>query len=105
MPEPMIPDLKHPPLRRCAHALLVMGCAAIVVPDCAAHAQAHDGAALPLSLRQVLDSVRVNHPMVRAAESRVRAAQGERTTARAFANPVLSYQVDQTPFPGGRPLP
>jgi len=25
-------------------------------------------------------------------------------TAKTFGNPILAYQVDQTPFPGGRPL-
>ena len=60
---------------------------------------------MPLSLRALLDSVRINHPMVRAAETLVRAAQGSRMTARAFGNPVISYQVDQTPFPGASSIP
>ena len=57
-----------------------------------------------LTLRMVLDSVRANHPTIRAADSRVDASRGSRSTARAFGNPVLSYQVNQTPFPGGQPL-
>jgi len=56
-----------------------------------------------LTLRALLDSVR-NHPTSLAVESRVRAAQGSRVAAGTFGNPVLSYQVDQTPFPGGRSL-
>ena len=67
-------------------------------------AQVSDAPARQLTLRALLDSVRASHPLVAAAESRVRAAEGSRVTARALGNPVLSYQVDQTPFPGGRPL-
>jgi hypothetical protein len=48
--------------------------------------------------------VRYNHPAFRAADSRVRAAEGSRVTAKSFGNPILGYQVDQTPFPGGRPI-
>jgi len=58
-----------------------------------------------LSLRDVLDSVRASLPAIRAASSRVQAAAGARTTAGLPANPLLSYQVDQTPFPGGAALP
>jgi cobalt-zinc-cadmium efflux system outer membrane protein len=57
-----------------------------------------------LTLRALLDSVRNGYPAVRAADSHVRAAAGSRTTAGAFGNPVVGYQVDQTPFPGGRPI-
>ena len=42
---------------------------------------------------------------MQAADNRVRAAEGSRVTARAFGNPILTYSVDQTPFPGGRPIP
>ena len=66
-------------------------------------AQVPDAPRTVLTLRALLDSVR-NHPSSLAADSRVRAAQGSRVTARTFGNPVLSYQVDQTPFPGGQAL-
>ena len=82
--------------------LLVLVVASIAAG--AARAQAGDPSGAPLTLRALLDSVRVSHPSVRAAESRVRAAEGTRVTAGALGNPVLSYQVDQTPFPGGRAL-
>ena len=36
--------------------------------------------------------------------ARVRAARAARATARTLGNPVLSYQVDNTPFPGGHPI-
>jgi cobalt-zinc-cadmium efflux system outer membrane protein len=54
-----------------------------------------------VTLRMLLDSVRASHPLVAAADARVRAARGSRTTAGTLGNPVLSYQVDNTPFPGG----
>ncbi len=61
-------------------------------------------AAAPLTLRMLLDTVSRDYPAIRAAASRIRAADGARVASRAFGNPVLSYQTDQTPFPGGRPL-
>jgi cobalt-zinc-cadmium efflux system outer membrane protein len=85
----------------CRHATLGAGLAIAAALSSAASAQV----ASPLTLRAVLDSVRANHPTVQAADSRIRAAEGTRVTARAFGNPVVSYQVDQTPFPSGRPLP
>ena len=68
-----------------------------------AGAQAATSPPSVITLRAVLDSVRI-HPMNLAAESRARAFEGGRLTARTFGNPVLSYQVDQTPFPGGPAL-
>jgi cobalt-zinc-cadmium efflux system outer membrane protein len=58
----------------------------------------------PLTLRMLLDSVRVSHPLIEASSARVQAARGARTTASTLGNPVLSYAVDNTPFPGGRPI-
>ena len=54
----------------------------------------------PLTLAALLDSV-ARHPAVEAAQAHVRAAQGSRITSGAFGNPIFSYQVDNTPFPGG----
>lgn len=85
--------------RRLALALLII---ALATPRGRAAGQAVT--ARGLTLRALFDSVRAAHPSLRAAESRVRAAEGSRTTARAFGNPVLTYMVDQTPFPGGAPL-
>ena len=81
-------------------AALVAALLAIAHDPAAAQTPASAG----LTLRALFDSVRATHPALRAAESRVRAAEGSRTTARAFGNPVLTYMVDQTPFPGGAPL-
>jgi cobalt-zinc-cadmium efflux system outer membrane protein len=53
-----------------------------------------------LSLRELLDTVRAMHPLVGAAQARVRAARGARTTAGIFANPVLAYNVENARLPG-----
>ncbi|MGH7695161.1 MAG: TolC family protein [Gemmatimonadaceae bacterium] len=53
-----------------------------------------------ITLRVVLDSVRLGHPLSEAARARVRAARGSRTTAGALGNPILSYDVENAPFPG-----
>lgn len=58
-----------------------------------------------LTLSQLLDSVQSGHPLVAAAMARARAALGSRATARTFANPILSYQVENAPFPGGAAPP
>ena len=59
----------------------------------------------PLTLRALFDSVAATHPLVRAAASRTRAAQGARITAGALGNPVLAYQVDRAPSAGGVAMP
>ena len=67
----------------------------------AAHAGAQpvsDGRAI--TLRAVLDSVRLRHPLTEATNARVRAARGNRITAGALGNPVLSYDVENAAFPG-----
>lgn len=71
---------------------------------CATTAQANVRDGAPLTLRAVLDSLRTGNPAIAAANSRVSAAEAARTTSRAFGNPVLSFDVDQAQFPGGRPL-
>ncbi len=53
-----------------------------------------------ITLAAVLDSVRLRHPLAAAATARVRAARGSRLTAGALGNPVLSYDVENAPFPG-----
>jgi outer membrane protein, heavy metal efflux system len=54
----------------------------------------------PLTLIALLTVVRAEHPLVAAAQARVRAARGTRTTAGAFGNPMLSLQVEGAPLPG-----
>jgi cobalt-zinc-cadmium efflux system outer membrane protein len=92
--------------RRASRLIAIAAVTALLVcPVHAASSQETGSAGAGLTLRALLDSARNGHPSIRAAESRVRAAEGNRVTARAFGNPVLSHEVDQTPFPGGRPLP
>jgi cobalt-zinc-cadmium efflux system outer membrane protein len=58
-------------------------------------------AVLPLTLGALLDSVAARHPLIGAARARVRAAQGSRRAAGTFANPLLGYDVENAPLPGG----
>jgi cobalt-zinc-cadmium efflux system outer membrane protein len=90
-------------MRFLRRALFVCG-VAMLTPITRPLASQTAAAAPPLTLSTVLESIR-SHPLSRAAESRVRAARGSRTTAGTFGNPVVSYQVDQTPFPGAQSLP
>ena len=83
-----------------ARVLATFGLIALVITP----AVSAQSAEVSLTLRMLLDSVRVNHPLIGAATARVRAARGVRTTAGALGNPVLGYQVDNTPFPGGRAI-
>ena len=93
------------PLRRREQSSFIVGLVILIGLAPPARAQLAGGTQPVLTLRALLDSVRSNHPSVRAVESRVRAAEGSRTTGRAFGNPIIGYQVDQTPFPGGGPIP
>jgi outer membrane protein, heavy metal efflux system len=71
----------------------------------AARASAQDGAgnAPRIDLLSVLDSVAARHPSVLAAQARVRASEGARRTAGQFGNPMVSYEVQNTPvFSGPR---
>src|SRR5262245_11485515 len=61
-------------------------------------------AAHTITLGDVLDSALTRHPLVQAAGARVNAARGARTTAGAIGNPMLSYDVENAPFPGGDPV-
>jgi len=53
-----------------------------------------------VTLLQVLDSVAARHPSLAAAEARVRAARGSRSTAGTLGNPLLMYNVENAPLPG-----
>lgn len=58
-----------------------------------------------VTLLQVLDSVAARHPSLEAARARVRAAHGSRSTAGTLGNPILMYQVENAPLPGGAAPP
>lgn len=55
----------------------------------------------PLTLRELLDTVAISFPTIEAARDRIRATEGSRRTAGALSNPMASYQVENTRFPGG----
>lgn len=82
-------------------------CAAIALGFVAALAPPSAGqsavTARQITLREVFDSVAVHHPLVEAAQARVRAARGARVTAGLFGNPVIAYEVDNAQLPGGPP--
>lgn len=54
-----------------------------------------------LTLRGLLDSVSASFPAIQAAQQRIRATEASRRSAGAFSNPMASYQVENTRFPGG----
>jgi cobalt-zinc-cadmium efflux system outer membrane protein len=58
------------------------------------------GARQPLTLSQVLRVVADRHPLVQAAEARVSAARGTRLTAASWANPIITHEVENAPWPG-----
>jgi len=55
----------------------------------------------PLTLNDVLRGALRQHPLLAAAEARVRAARGARSTAGVLGNPVLAFDLDNTRLPGG----
>ncbi len=59
------------------------------------------GGVSTLTLGMLLDSVAANHPLIGAAQARVRAARGARRTAGTITNPILAYDVENAPLPGG----
>jgi cobalt-zinc-cadmium efflux system outer membrane protein len=78
--------------------------AGLCLPILAALGQRATPSSAALDLQTVLDSVVARHPAILAARARLRAASGMRQTAGQFGNPVLGYEVDDTPFPGGRAI-
>ncbi len=53
-----------------------------------------------LTRDEVLRAAMSHSPLVDAAAARLSASRGSRRTAGALPNPVLSYQVENTAFPG-----
>jgi cobalt-zinc-cadmium efflux system outer membrane protein len=56
------------------------------------------------TLESVLAAAADKNPLVEAARARLLAARGARRTAGALPNPIATYQVENTAFPG-RPAP
>ncbi len=93
---PFVDSLKL--LRLFASRPIALGCAAFVFVVASMPTSAQPDTRITLGA--VLDSVRLGHPLGEAARALVRAARGSRTTAGALGNPVLSYNVENAPFPG-----
>ena len=53
-----------------------------------------------VTLLEVLDSVAARHPSLAAANARIRAARGSRSTAGTLGNPILMYDEENAPLPG-----
>ena len=53
-----------------------------------------------LTLEEALTSALTAHPLIQAARARVDAARGSRQTAGTWPNPLATYSVEDTAFPG-----
>jgi cobalt-zinc-cadmium efflux system outer membrane protein len=53
---------------------------------------------------EVLTAALAQHPLVQAARGRLTAAEGSRQSAATFPNPVATYWMENSRFPGQRPL-
>ena len=54
----------------------------------------------PWTLEDILATALAQHPLIEAARARVDAARGSRRTAGTLPNPIATYAVEDTPFPG-----
>src|SRR5215831_5727450 len=101
-----LPSFPTRPIAMLARATLAgIGVAiAAVARPVAAQTALSPPAPRTITLHDVLDSALTRHPLSQAAGARVNAARGARTTAGAIGNPVLSYDVENAPFPGGDPI-
>jgi outer membrane protein, heavy metal efflux system len=96
------PAAAHPPVDYRSGAL-ALGCVVAMASVCDAQLAASARPAetrAPLTLRSVLSIASRSNPLVTAAEGRLRAARGSRITAGTFGNPIVTYQVENAPFPG-----
>ncbi len=94
-------------VRRFLFCALVFGSVGAVVLGGSASAQsvAPVAAAQPpgLTLGVAITAALAQHPLVEAARARVTAAQGSRLTATALPNPIGTYWMENTRFPGQSP--
>lgn len=90
-------SVNHSRPRVLAHTLALLGLAA---PPAVAYGQSTASEPPPISLGQLLDRVRTQHPRVAAAESRVAAALGARRTAGVYPNPILGVGLENATLPG-----
>jgi cobalt-zinc-cadmium efflux system outer membrane protein len=57
------------------------------------------------TLEDALAAALTQHPVIEAARARVTAARGSRRTAGTLPNPIATYGVEDTSFPGQEPAP
>lgn len=99
MRPPLLSRFRASPASRARVAALLAALFCARAPVLEAQATATSTQPAALTLGDVLRSVRAEHPLIRAAEARIRAAQGVRVTAGRLGNPIVSYQVDNAAFP------
>jgi outer membrane protein, heavy metal efflux system len=87
------------------HALF-LGCVTTVAIGTSATAQTPPTSATRTdwTLEEVLTAALAQHPLVQAARAHVSASEGIRRTATTFPNPVATYWMENTRFPGQGPL-
>jgi cobalt-zinc-cadmium efflux system outer membrane protein len=88
------------------HALL-LGCVTIVLIGTTATAQTSSPSSVTraaLTLEDVLTAALAQHPLVEAARAQVTAVEGSRRTATTLPNPVGTFWMENTRFPGQGPL-
>ena len=56
------------------------------------------------TIDEVLVAALAGHPLVQAARARVSASEGARRTATTLPNPIATYWMENTRFPGEGPL-
>ena len=95
-----------PDLQSSTFALLSCSAVALVLlapARAVAQASGSASSSAPVTLAALLRDAPRAHPLVLAAEARLRAARGARATAGALVNPSLTYQVENLGFPGAAP--
>jgi cobalt-zinc-cadmium efflux system outer membrane protein len=57
-----------------------------------------------LTLEEVLSTALKEHPLIQSARARVDAARGSRQAAGTLPNPIVTYSVEDSAFPGQGPV-
>jgi cobalt-zinc-cadmium efflux system outer membrane protein len=85
----------------CGAGLPVLAILALTVSGVVAQTPASPTTLRPSwTLEDVLTAALTQHPVIEAARARVDAARGSRRTAGTLPNPIATYAVEDTSFPG-----
>ncbi len=88
----------------CGAGLPVLAILALTVSGVVAQTPASPTTLRPSwTLEDVLTAALTQHPVIEAARARVDAARGSRRTAGTLPNPIATYAVEDTSFPGQGP--